>query len=628
MACDILLSLAAFAAVVVVPVFQVAPDVALKTGLFHSMIYGTAAALAHAYTGSYRSIWRFVGFRDILVLLSASGLTVIGYAGTETLLLQGISGVPLGLFAWTAALLWVANTAFLILPRVLARMIAEISVARNSSLNRADCETTPVLVTGDVARIEAFVRDLARSANPRQRVLGVLANDPKLFGSFIQGVPVLGSCAELQKIADALAARQGQRPVMLVLAKDDATRQDFTSIVDLATEAGMKAARLAPVGSLQDGHTVKPIELTDLLGRPEVSVDLEAVGSMIRGKRVFVTGAGGSIGCELCRQIARLEPAMLIIADKGEFNLYAIDKELQDTFPGLVLQTALVDVRDRDLVERWIARTEPDLVFHAAALKHVPLLEEHPIEAVRTNVLGTMNVADACVAHGVPAMVTVSTDKAVNPCNVMGATKRLAEAYCQGLDQMTGGVRRTRFVTVRFGNVLGSTGSVVPLFQRQIESGGPVTVTHPDVVRYFMTIPEAVTLILQAGANGIGVDEERGSIYVLDMGKPVKIVELARQMISLSGYRADVDIEIAFVGLRPGEKLYEELAYGDEAVEPTLCKSILKLTPRTTDIRILQQQLLELRQASVSYDRDRVLRLLQVAVPEYIRGDAKRSARG
>jgi O-antigen biosynthesis protein WbqV len=375
--------------------------------------------------------------------------------------------------------------------------------------------------------------------------------------------------------------------------------------------------RLPPHGAFQDRTRVQPIELADLLGRPEVTIDGAAVRSMIEGQCVVVTGAGGSIGSELTRQIARLKPARLAVIDACEFNLYSIDRELGERYPEIARETALLDVRDTDLVNRFIERVRPDVLFHAAALKHVPLLESHPIEAIKTNVIGTVNVAEACQRHGVPTMVTISTDKAVNPTNVMGASKRLAEAYCQGLDQAAIPGAHTRFITVRFGNVLGSAGSVVPLFQRQIEAGGPVTITHAAITRFFMTIPEAVTLVMQAGAHGKGLDEERGNIYVLEMGQPVKIIDLARQMIRLSGHRPDEDIKIKIIGLRPGEKLYEEVVHSDESIMPTKTNSILKVAPRITDLRIVRQQVQELRHAAVNMDSSRVLRLIKVSVPEY-----------
>ena len=335
---------------------------------------------------------------------------------------------------------------------------------------------------------------------------------------------------------------------------------------------------------------------------------------LIAGRRVLITGAGGSIGSELCRQIVEFAPSRLTLVENSEYNLYAIGKELDERAPNLARLDILADVRDGPCVHRLFAEDRPDIVFHAAAFKHVPLVEANPIQGARTNVLGVQVIADACVRYGAAAMVLISTDKAVNPHNVMGATKRWAEAYCQAMD-LEGGP--TRFVAVRFGNVLGSSGSVAPLFQRQIAAGGPVTVTHPDVTRFFMTIPEAVQLVLQASAQGIKEDSLRGEVHVLDMGKPIRVLDLARQMIRLSGKQPDIDIKIEFVGLRPGEKLFEELVHEHERHTVDEGLGVFSVSPRTTDIAILRRQMAELATATANFDDAKVLRLLQAAVPEF-----------
>ena len=336
---------------------------------------------------------------------------------------------------------------------------------------------------------------------------------------------------------------------------------------------------------------------------------------LIEGKRVLVTGAGGSIGSELVRQLAGFAPAHISLIDNCEYNLYAIDQELSQAAPSLSRSAVLCDVRDRRRVARAFDRERPELVFHAAAYKHVPLVEQNPLEGVRTNVIGTRNVADEAVRCGASAMVMISTDKAVNPTNVMGATKRLAEAYAQALD-LAGS--ETRFVTVRFGNVLGSTGSVVPLFQKQIASGGPVTVTHPDITRYFMTIPEAVQLVLQASVSGATADDYRGKLFVLDMGAPVRIADLARQMIRLAGKRPDIDIPIRYVGLRPGEKLHEELLHARETLVESPQSGLLLASPRPGILQILAREIDSLEAAVLDDDEDAALRLLRRAIPEFI----------
>jgi O-antigen biosynthesis protein WbqV len=359
------------------------------------------------------------------------------------------------------------------------------------------------------------------------------------------------------------------------------------------------------------------LALGELMGRPPKAFDQIAVRRLIRGRRVLVTGAGGSIGAELVRQIAGLSPGHLTLVDNSEFGLYAIDQYLRDHRPELSRQAVLCDIRDRYLVESWFAHEAPEVVFHAAALKHVPMSEDHPIEAVRTNILGTQNVADACAEHGVDTMVFVSTDKAVNPLSVMGATKRCAEAYCQALD-IEGS--QTRFVSVRFGNVLGSSGSVVPLFQRQIAEGGPITLTHLDVSRYFMTLAEAVSLLLQAATLRETPDTVRGAVHVMDIGEPIRIADLARMMIRMAGRRPDEDIELRIVGLRPGEKLHEELVHPDEARLLRTPSGLTLAGPRTGPLSSLRDCFARMADAAVNLDGEATRDLIREIVPEYVPG--------
>ena len=358
----------------------------------------------------------------------------------------------------------------------------------------------------------------------------------------------------------------------------------------------------------------KAIELGDLLGRPEVVADVQGIAGLINERTVLVTGAGGSIGSELCRQIALLSPRRLIITDSSEFHLYSLDLELREKFESLRIETRIVDVRDGARVNLVFQKFKPDIIFHAAALKHVPLVEANPLEAIKTNLFGTRNVANAALAAGASACVMISTDKAVNPTNIMGATKRAAEAYCQALDVSTD---KIRYKTVRFGNVLGSNGSVVPRFQEQIASGGPLTVTHPQVVRFFMTIPEAVRLVLHASAHAQRRQKERGKIMVLDMGEPVRIVHLAERMIQLAGLKPYVDIDIVFTGLRPGEKLYEELFDPSEVQSEVTADGYVVASPRVIDKLLLEKSLAELEQAVLNEDEKRAIELLSHIVPEY-----------
>jgi FlaA1/EpsC-like NDP-sugar epimerase len=366
---------------------------------------------------------------------------------------------------------------------------------------------------------------------------------------------------------------------------------------------------------------VRPIAIEDLLGRPQMPLDRDAMRAMVAGRRVAVTGAGGSIGSELVRQVAGFAPAELVLIEQSEFNLYTIEAEVRAAHAGLPCPAVLADVRDRRRIARLFETCRPEVVFHAAALKHVPLVELNPFEGVATNVGGTVNVADAAVAAGAGAVVVISTDKAINPTSVMGASKRIAERYCQALDLRGAAAGGTRFVTVRFGNVLGSTGSVVPLFQRQIAAGGPVTVTHPEMRRYFMTTREAVELVLQAAALGLGDGAFGGKVFVLDMGEPVRILDLARQMIRLSGLRPDADIEIAFIGLRPGEKLFEELFHAGEDTVPTDVDGILLAAPMAGDVDALAPDLAALAAACAAADAAALFGGIRHLVPEF-RSDA------
>jgi FlaA1/EpsC-like NDP-sugar epimerase len=406
----------------------------------------------------------------------------------------------------------------------------------------------------------SLLKDLA--ASPQWRVVGVLDDDPDKRGTELFGVKVLGTIEQVAATAERYSVTQ------TVIAMPEATHQARKRAVEFCTRAGLEVMTVPALSDIVSGQVsvsaLRPIELDDLLGRDPVSLDDAGLHAFLDGRTVLVTGAGGSIGSELCRQIARFSPARLVLFEQSEFALYTIEQEFRDRRPNLAVSAVIGDAKNVARVEEVFARYRPDVVFHAAAYKHVPLMEEeNAFQAVVNNVLSTLAVARAADAAGARKFVLVSTDKAVNPTNVMGASKRLAELACQALQREGGQQHATQYVIVRFGNVLGSTGSVVPRFHEQIARGGPVTVTHPEMQRYFMSIPEAAQLVLQAALMGSG-----GEIYVLDMGEPVKIADLARQMIRLSGF-SEEDIAIEYTGLRPGEKLYEEPLADAERTLPT-----------------------------------------------------------
>lgn len=576
-----------------------------------------AVGLIMAYThGLHRGIWRYTSFSDCLNVLRVVTLTLLVF-------------VPIA-FVFTRAdqlprsapiLAWFLMVAFLLGPRMIVRAWSDQTIPRPFAARgmRTNEVAIPILLAGSAARVEPFLRELRQHPSPPYLVAGVLTIDTGWHGRTMHGIGVLGRPSD---VANALAYlhQRNVRPHRLVIADDEASQDTISSYLEAATLHGLTLGRLPRLmdfdGSSIGAATVQTIALGDLLGRPQVVIDRQTVATLIVGKRVLITGAGGSIGSELARQVSDLSPSELVLVESSEFNLYSIDKELEERHPDLARVSALCDVRDRIGLQKWFASHRPEIVFHAAALKHVPIVEAHPIEGAKTNILGTQNVADLCAQFGAVAMVLISTDKAVNPHNVMGASKRCAEAYCQALDAQGG---PTRFVAVRFGNVLGSAGSVVPLFQRQIAAGGPVTVTHPEISRFFMTIPEAVSLVLQASALGVRQDASRGGVYVLDMGKAVKIADLARQMIRLAGKKADVDIMVEFIGLRPGEKLYEEVVHAAEELSDTSVNGVMIVSPRTSELAILKTQFTEFLRATQAMDVERVLRLLHVIVPEFRR---------
>ncbi|MEX2454104.1 MAG: nucleoside-diphosphate sugar epimerase/dehydratase, partial [Rhodospirillaceae bacterium] len=481
-------------------------------------------------------------------------------------------------------------------------------------------ERIPLLLVGAGDGTELFIRALSRDPGARYRVVGIVDEMGTNLRRSIHGVEVLGALVDLPAIVAALDAR-GRRPHRLVVTEEHLSPVGLQAMLDEAESLGLSLSRIPRLTQLRadfgQSVEIKPVAIEDLLGRPQTLLDRASMAAMCSGARILVTGAGGTIGSELVRQICSFSPEEIILVDNSELHLYEIDLEVRDRFPDVRRRVVMADVRDRLRIGEVFENHRPRLVFHAAAMKHVPMVEMHPSEGILTNVSGTMNVADAARATSVQAMVLISTDKAVNPTSVMGATKRVAECYCQALDIATAASAGTRFLTVRFGNVLGSTGSVVPLFQRQLAQGGPLTVTHPAVTRYFMTTREAVALVLQASALGSRTGEHRGTIFTLEMGDPVRIQDLARQMIRLAGLRPGQDIDILYTGLRPGEKLYEEPLHQSEELHPTELQGILLASPRTADFKMLDRLIRELVGAARTGNAERGLGLVRTIVPEY-----------
>jgi O-antigen biosynthesis protein WbqV len=586
-----------------------------------TLLLVVVAAVVFRLLGLYRGMWRYASMPDLTQLTRAVTVTVLTFVLAQFMLTR-LDEMPRSM----PLIVWFVQLALLGAPRFAYRLVKDHGLVGLRDTVAA-AQRIPVLLLGASDAAELFIRSVANGDGALYRVVGVLDDKSRRIGHEIRGVPVLGGAEDLAGVV-RLLERKGRRPQRLIVAKGqneipaDALRRLFRE----AEALGLTLARLPSLtefkSALHEGKVeIRPIAIEDLLGRPQAVLDRGAIEQLIKGRRVVVTGAGGTIGSELVRQVAALGPESLLLLDSGEFNLYSIDMEIRERFPGLDVRPLIADTRDRARVMRLFQEHRPLVVFHAAALKHVPLVEANPAEGALTNVVGTRNVADAARASGVLAMVLISTDKAIRPTSVMGATKRFAESYCQALDVLPAreaGETATRFMTVRFGNVLGSSGSVVPLFQRQLARGGPLTVTHPEMRRYFMTVREAVELVLQASAHGVGRAAERGKILVLDMGEPVPIVDLARQMIRLAGLRPGQDIHIEFTGLRPGEKMFEEILSAAEAPTRTEADGVFLASPRVIDYALLNRALGELDTAARAGDAGRVLTILANIVPDFL----------
>lgn len=583
-----------------------------------TLIFAAVAGVVFQYTGLYRGIWHFASLRDMLAILRGSLLSLLIF-------------LPL-LFVFTrladyprSALVMQFFILMLLLagPRILYRSWKDGSLA--TVLWRGDDKRVPVVLIGSSLAADTFIREMERS-QASYRVVGIIDDSVGRHGRDMRGIRVLGRLADLPAIVDSM--REIDRPRRAIIADDRLDGRVIRELVETASQLGISVARLPRMTEFRkegEAGQVQSIDVEDLLGRAQRVLDRSAVTRLIAGRRVLVTGAGGTIGSELVRQVAALQPAAIVLFEQSEHALYQIDMEMAERMPTVPRVAVLGDVRDADAVETVFAAQRPDIVLHAAAYKHVPLVEANVSEGVLTNVRGTQLVAQACQRHNVAVMVMISTDKAVNPTNVMGATKRIAEMVCQSLDlergldleRITTRRNSTQYVTVRFGNVLGSSGSVVPLFQRQLSQGGPLTVTHPDVTRFFMTTREAVELILQAAAMPGDVVHAEGKIFVLDMGEPVRIQDLARQMIRLSGRQPDKDVKIVFTGLRPGEKLYEEVLHSAETTVPTPQDGVMLAAPRIIDRAELERAIAALVGHAERRDTAAVVAGIAALVPEF-----------
>ncbi|MBE9561286.1 MAG: polysaccharide biosynthesis protein [Proteobacteria bacterium] len=550
------------------------------------------------YGGLYKGVWRFASLPDLVTILRTSII------GTFILVLVLVFFNRLEFIPRSSLLFYPFLLIFALgMPRLLYRLWHERSL---EFILTDNSQPQRVLILGSGSSGDMLVRDMLRNRGSGYMPVGFLDDRKRLHGGRVQGVPVLGNIDKIAEVIESLEVN------IIIIAMPSATEEQMRRIIELCEKCDIPVRTLPKLDriinqpvKLNDLH---PVAIDDLLGRAKIQLDWQIIVAGLHAKVVMVSGGGGSIGSELCRQIAKLTPTSLVIVERGEFNLYKVEMQLRQEFPNLILHACLGDITDLVAMRHILQLYQPNIVFHAAAYKHVPMLQSQAREAVRNNILGTQTLAKTVVEQGCQAFVMISTDKAVNPTNVMGATKRAAEIICQAMNSHT----KTNFITVRFGNVLGSAGSVVPLFNKQIATGGPVTVTHSKISRYFMTIPEACQLILQAGSMGQG-----GEIFVLDMGKPIKIKYLAEQMIRLSGKYPGKDIQIVYTGLRPGEKLYEELFHADEKLGKTTHAKILLAAHRSNNLQQLTTSLEKLTIACDNYVEDDIVEIVQQIVPEW-----------
>ena len=561
--------------------------------------------------GQYRGWWRYVGISDLwdifrASLVSTSILMGLWYAAlnigkVRRVLPEAILGVSQGVF--------VADLFGTILILAGLRIAIRFYHEEFSAVEAVRLKRFLIVGAGNAG--EALLRDIQRMAVVEYDVVGFIDDDPAKLATQIHGVPVLGTVEQLPGIC------QGREVEEIAIAMPSATHRQLRRVIQACEGAKVRFRTVPSLTDIASGRyqvsQIRDVDINDLLGREAVQLDLDSIRAFAQGKVILVTGAGGSIGSEMCRQICLFGPRQLLLAEQAENPLFYIERELRRTFPEVGLVPLIVDVTDRNRVDQVFRQYRPQVVIHAAAHKHVPLMEANPGEAVKNNVGGTRIVADAADAFGAGHFVMISTDKAVNPTSIMGASKRIAEMYIQDLARTS----ETDLVTVRFGNVLGSEGSVVPLFKKQIAEGGPVTVTDPQMQRYFMTIPEASQLTLQAAAMGRG-----GEILVLDMGEPVKIVDLAKELITLSGFRPGEDIEIAFSGVRPGEKLFEELRIEGEDMQTTPHPKIRIWKNIPMDRETLRRGIDDLVGLALVQDHDGIIRRIKDLVPEYSGGQA------
>ena len=557
-----------------------------------TIIYITVLAIFK----QYNSIWSLAGVSELSKGIIA---VTVAYVLNAILSLVSTNRIPIMVTTLSAIFIMVSCNGLRLSWRILRRAIIFNTTIKNKNFKR-------VLVIGAGSAGALVVRELSKRPELKKRVVGIIDDDKQKLGTYIDGIRILGNRYDIKQIVYEKDVEE------VVIAIANLEKKTLKELINECKELKVQVKIMPGLNEMIDGKfsidSIRDVDVNDLLGRETVKLDYSGISDYLQEKIVLVTGGGGSIGSELCRQIVRFNPKQLIIFDIYENNAYEIQMELKRNYPELNLVTLIGSVRDKARLEHVFNKYRPNVVFHAAAHKHVPLMEDSPCEAIKNNVAGTLNVAEVSSKYKVERFVLISTDKAVNPTNVMGASKRLCEMIIQAINKES----NTDFVAVRFGNVLGSNGSVVPLFKKQIAKGGPVTLTHKKITRFFMTIPEAAQLVLQAGVYAKG-----GEIFVLDMGEPVKIYDLAENLIKLSGFEPNKDIKIEVTGLRPGEKLYEELLMDEEGLKNTAHEKIFIGKPGTFDLAKLKQSISKLMNISTNDDMGQLRNTLKHIVPTY-----------
>jgi FlaA1/EpsC-like NDP-sugar epimerase len=560
------------------------------------IFFASVIHIAAFYIGKlYHRIWAYASIGELLAVFYSVSSGTLGLIAISFFFRESLSRSII-IIAWALIILFIGGSRFF--------WRLYMQEMRSPLKKKTPRHRVLIIGAGDAGAMVA--RELLSNDEMELKPAGFIDDDPLKRNSSLLGIPVLGTTEEIPEITKQYQIKE------IIIAMPSVKGEKIKNIVELCHKTGAKLKILPGIYEIINGRVsvdrIRPVQVEDLLGREPVKVDMTSIASYLQKQVVLVTGAGGSIGSELCRQAASFNPHRLVILGHGENSIHKIWRELSVSFPQLDIAVEIADIRDRRRIEQVFKKHKPNVVFHAAAHKHVPLMEMHPGEALKTNVFGTRNVAEAAHHYSTKVFIMISTDKAVNPSSVMGASKRLAELIIRRYDRRSS----TIYAAVRFGNVLGSNGSVVPVFEQQIRNGGPVTVTHPDMERYFMTIPEAVTLVIQAGAIAVG-----GEVFILDMGNPVRILDLAKDMIKLSGYVPDEDIKIVYTGIRPGEKLFEELLTKSEGATATRHDKIFVAHPAQVETAKLEKELEAMEGLELDIDGDRVFEVLKRIDPGF-----------